>query len=303
MSSGPGKIVFGAEFTNEDGSLKLPKVNKHWERKNPVMYDSNFGFGVNSYQPQVDRLNVSETLNIKRNSLPHLPNMDERCLPQHDSQKLHKPYTAKQIDHFAEKFEENKEATRQFAIDYSSAAHHTQHAAQALNFETKVETYRRERNDEIQKRLEATSRFEEEQQRREIEEEEELLELQHAMAVTEQMKKNVEAQVKAEAGEGEEDFKQYLRHKTFFADHQRDEHVAAMEERRQRFEREEREIDGTMKVRGLRDCNFLEQKPDLVPATKTDDDAPPSASYANTLTIERLLEPDEAHKLEQLEEK
>lgn len=78
-------------------SLKV--VSNQWERPQTSVYENNFGYAVNFYQPMIDYLDEKR---YKGNAkYPHLPYTDERALPPYDPARKIVPYTDDQIQELA----------------------------------------------------------------------------------------------------------------------------------------------------------------------------------------------------------
>lgn len=78
-------------------SLKV--ISNQWQRPQTSVYENNFGYAVNFYQPMIDYLDEKRSKGNAR--YPHLPYTDERALPPYDPSKKIKPYTEQEIQELA----------------------------------------------------------------------------------------------------------------------------------------------------------------------------------------------------------
>nr|CAD7438488.1 unnamed protein product [Timema bartmani] len=77
------------------------KASKGWQKPPTRLYEDNYGFGINFYQPMIDYLDAKEEKRTPK-EYPHLPWSDERGLERYSSKKLVKAYSEKDLRRLAE---------------------------------------------------------------------------------------------------------------------------------------------------------------------------------------------------------
>ena len=282
--------------------LKPPNVDKHWKRPNTGIFDTNYGFGMNYYQPMVDQMNVKESLGFNRRSIGNVPFTEDRCKPEFDSGRTVKPYTEPQLDYFGKKFDKNKTKTRKYAVENNSAAQNVTDASRLLKIQNRADAYRKRQEIERIKQENIDRDAEEKKRKARKAALEDLDNITIGTGITDRDKMNVESQLKAD----DMDVKYYLRNKTYNADHEKTSgHLDHMEQRKNRLVEQDREIETAMYQSGLKSPQHKREYPDIIPEKRTQEEESQlkgAASYATTLTIDKLMEPDTRNKILQLEE-
>nr|CAD7570056.1 unnamed protein product [Timema californicum] len=77
------------------------KASKGWQKPPTRLYEDNYGFGINFYQPMIDYLDAKEEKRTPK-EYPHLPWSNERGLERYSSNKLVKAYSEKDLRRLAE---------------------------------------------------------------------------------------------------------------------------------------------------------------------------------------------------------
>lgn len=70
------------------------KIN--WESPLALIYESNYGYGMNFYQPMIDYIDAKDN-GIRINGYPHLPWADEHALTQYSPQKSIRCYSEEDL--------------------------------------------------------------------------------------------------------------------------------------------------------------------------------------------------------------
>nr|CAD7193729.1 unnamed protein product [Timema douglasi] len=77
------------------------KASKGWQKPPTRLYEDNYGFGINFYQPMIDYLDAKQEKRTPK-EYPHLPWSNERGLERYSSNKLVKAYSEKDLRRLAE---------------------------------------------------------------------------------------------------------------------------------------------------------------------------------------------------------
>lgn len=89
---------------DEEVKHKRPvRIGVYWNKPAALTYTSNFGFGVNSYQPMIDYLDAKESGMSYNKKDIHLPLLEERCMDQYSAAKPFRMYQNSDIDKYIEK--------------------------------------------------------------------------------------------------------------------------------------------------------------------------------------------------------
>lgn len=83
-----------------------------WKKPPLKVYQDNFGFAVNSYQPMIDYINKKDC-GEKPDRDVHLPLLEERCMREYQSNKPVHGYSNSDIDFFIDKGEKIRTSIRQ----------------------------------------------------------------------------------------------------------------------------------------------------------------------------------------------
>lgn len=102
-------------FQQEENERKVRKRRPRslWKRPPTFVYRDNFGFGVNSYQPMIDYLDVKDDGGAANKGDVHLPMLEERCMRRYHSSKPFKWYENCDIDKYIDKGEKIRTQIRQ----------------------------------------------------------------------------------------------------------------------------------------------------------------------------------------------
>merc|ERR1712121_436396 len=82
-----------------------------WKKPNVKVYQDNFGFAVNAYQPMIDYINKKDCGEKPERDV-HLPLLEERCMKQYQSSKPVYGYNNTDIDFFIDKGQKIRESIR-----------------------------------------------------------------------------------------------------------------------------------------------------------------------------------------------
>jgi len=95
----------------ESRARKRRPNSSAWKKPNVKVYQDNFGFAVNAYQPMIDYINKKDCGKKPERDV-HLPLLEERCMRQYQSNRPVYGYNNTDIDFFIDKGQKIRESIR-----------------------------------------------------------------------------------------------------------------------------------------------------------------------------------------------
>lgn len=100
-----------AQLDEKEVRARKRRPNSAWKKPNVKVYQDNFGFAVNAYQPMIDYINKKDCGEKPERDV-HLPLLEERCMKPYQSCKPVYGYNNSDIDFFIDKGQKIRESIR-----------------------------------------------------------------------------------------------------------------------------------------------------------------------------------------------